>query len=31
MSRMDRYSEARNRGAVENRLLRMREQALAAD
>lgn len=31
MSRMDRYSETRNRGAVVNRLLRMRESALAAD
>ncbi len=31
MSRMDRYSEARNRGAVVNRLLLMRDKALAAD
>lgn len=31
MSRMDRYSENRNRGAVVNRLLLMRESALAAD
>ena len=31
MSRMDRYSESRNRGAVVDRLLLMRDKALAAD
>ena len=31
MSRMDRYSENRNRGAVINRMLLMREKALSAN